>query len=192
MQETFLIYFRLGIEHILDPKAYDHLLFVVAIASVFSITAWKQLFWTISSFTLGHSISLAFAVLGWFYIDSKLIEFLIPLSILSTAIFNIYKSTNKQNPLFNYLLTGFFGLIHGLGFSNYLKQLLINQQELLWPLFSFNLGIEAGQIGIVLVFLALFSIGYKLSWFKPQPAIWVLNAFIAGISFVFVQNNYPF
>jgi|688.fasta_scaffold73606_2 hypothetical protein len=156
MQE-FWVWFETGLAHIADINGYDHILFLWVLCIPFSWQHKMPLLWLVSSFTLGHSLSLAIAVMGWFKPNVALIEFLIPLSIFITAIQNII-AVYKQNPLSlqtNYALTLCFGFIHGLGFSFLLRSLLGETNSIAMPLLAFNLGLELGQIFIIIALLIL-------------------------------------
>ncbi len=149
--QNFYIWFTTGIEHIADWKAFDHILFLLALCCVYSALQWKNVIINITAFTIGHSFSLALSVLNFLKINSSLVEFLIPITIVITCVLNIINSTNNKaiNHKIVFILTILFGLIHGLGFSTLLKQMLGKEESILFPLFSFNLGIEIGQLLIV-------------------------------------------
>ncbi|MCG9880626.1 MAG: HupE/UreJ family protein [Bacteroidia bacterium] len=153
----FWLWFQTGLQHIADINGYDHILFLLVLCAPFG---WKQktkLVWLVSFFTIGHSISLAVAVLGWFKPHVALIEFLIPLSIFITAVQNFWaiKKENEISIQSKYAITLFFGVIHGLGFSFLLSSLLGSGTQVAFPLFSFNLGLEVGQLLIVALLLSL-------------------------------------
>jgi len=173
----FEIYLKLGFEHILDLAAYDHILFVVALCAVYSWKDWKQILVLVTAFTIGHSITLALSALGLVVFSPELIEFLIPVTIFLTAISNIFLDHDNANMIkLNYVLALFFGCIHGLGFSNYLKALLGSEESIVPPLLSFNLGVELGQIVIVsIIFLLnyLFTgvLGLKQSYWRVGLSI---------------------
>ncbi len=153
----FQIYLHLGFRHIIDLAGSDHILFIVALTARYIWTDWKQLLILVTAFTIGHSVSLALSVLQWVNFPINLIELLIPITILVTALVNFgVKSFNftSKYPLI-YFFALFFGLIHGLGFSNYLKSLLGKEESILAPLFSFNLGLELGQLLIVSIILII-------------------------------------
>ncbi len=156
MDELFL-YLRLGFKHIIDLGGVDHIFFVLALTLRYVWTDWKKILILVTAFTIGHSLTLALSTLSLLDIPVNWIEFLIPVTILITAVSNfwVHDFEFKQRFSAHYGLALFFGLIHGLGFSNYLKSLLGKEDSLLGPLFSFNLGLEIGQILIVLVILAL-------------------------------------
>lgn len=180
--DNFKMYFAIGFNHISDPKGYDHLLFVATLCAFYSYTDWKKILILVTAFTAGHSITLALSALNIFIFSSKLVEILIPITILLTAIYNIwfYPQRNKQVKLpLNYIMALFFGLVHGLGFSTFFKAMMGGAKGILLPLFSFNLGIEIGQILIV---LSLMLILYLLTiFFKIIHRDWTL--FISGAGF---------
>lgn len=173
---TFSVYLQLGLEHILDLAGYDHILFVVALAAMYGLKEWRQLLILVTAFTLGHSLTLALATLGLVTVNSDLVEFLIPLTILATALYNIgegvlsARSYDPAHPFHHrtwqvkYALAAFFGLIHGLGFSNFLRSILGGEQSLFVPLLSFNIGLEAGQIVIL---GAVIVVGSLITRFSP-------------------------
>jgi hypothetical protein len=167
----FQLYFTLGLQHITDWNGYDHILFLLALCAPYSSKEAKKLFLLITSFTIGHSISLALAVLGIFSVNSDYIESLIPVTIIVTAILNIIrKPTHSQFSAF--LLAVFFGLVHGLGFSNYLRTLLGGEASLFTPLLSFNLGLEAGQLIIVAVIFIVTSL--VVQYLRLSHKIWTI------------------
>ena len=146
----FKTYLQLGFEHILDLQGYDHILFIVTLCAIFSIVQWRQLLILITAFTIGHCLTLALSALNIAQINAELVEFLIPLTILITAIYNIIRS-DHGNMTIHYVMTSFFGLIHGLGFSNFFKALLGKEESIFQPLLAFNIGVELGQIIIVAI-----------------------------------------
>lgn len=168
----FELYFGLGLEHILDIHGYDHILFVIALSCVYAIRQWKAVLVMVTAFTLGHSITLALATFNLIPFDSALIEFLIPVTIIITAVTNIFTSPEEKTGKIrvNTLYAGAFGLIHGMGFSNYLRSLLGNEESIVLPLFAFNIGLEVGQIIIVAIFLLVSLI--LTSAFGVSAKIW--------------------
>jgi uncharacterized membrane protein len=166
----FELYLRLGFEHISDLKGYDHILFVIALAAVYPLREWKHLLVLVTAFTIGHSVTLALSTLGWVNVDADLIETLIPITIFITAAINIAErfakdpeTVLKRDWQFKYGLAIGFGLIHGLGFSNYLRAILGGEQSLVAPLFSFNVGLELGQLVILVITFVLSGIVIALS-----------------------------
>lgn len=157
--DDFMLYCKMGLNHVLDFSAYDHILFLIVLAVVFSYYELKKLLWLVTLFTLGHSITLALSAYGVLNISMGLIEFLIPLTIFITGVINIVNSNKKpaKKDNTNLIFALFFGLIHGLGFSNYFKMMIGQQEDKLLPLIEFALGIELAQIIIVfgIIFLGL-------------------------------------
>ncbi len=156
MQSEFATYFQLGIQHIADIKAYDHILFVIALCVIYKLEDWRKLLILITAFTLGHSLTLGLSALNILVFPSDVIEFLIPVTIFITAVLNLTRKNdaNKMNAV-NYFLPLFFGFIHGSGFSNYFRSLIGKEDSVVKPLFAFNLGIEVGQLIIESLFLAI-------------------------------------
>lgn len=164
----FLTYFQLGIGHIADLRGYDHILFIVALTAGYAPRDWRRLLWLVTAFTIGHSITLALATLGIVHVHAPTIELLIPITIVVTAGYSIAarwhagRPTNSGSNIAGassaaaperqallYVLAGCFGLIHGLGFSNFLRAILGGEESIVVPLFSFNVGLEFGQMAIV-------------------------------------------
>jgi hypothetical protein len=169
----FGFYFRLGWEHIMSVEALDHILFVLVLAAIYILRDWKQVLVLITAFTIGHSITLALSTMHLVEVKTELVEFLIPCTIVFTALTNLFqKSFTHKTIQINYLLALFFGLIHGLGFANTLRFLLARDQSLGWALFGFNVGLEAGQIVIVIAILLLAHLLTQL--LKVPRRDWVL------------------
>ena len=147
----FGLYFSLGRNHIADWQGIDHILFITALCIRYQFADWRKILVLITAFTIGHSVTLALSVLNVVHYSGKWIEFLIPVTIVITAISNVFvkKFTFNSKFPFIYFMALFFGFIHGLGFSNYLKNLLGKDQNIIMQLFAFNIGLEAGQLLIV-------------------------------------------
>jgi hypothetical protein len=145
------MYLKWGFQHIIEWGAWDHILFVLVLTLRYQLADWKKLLILITAFTIGHSITLALSTLNWVDFPSKWIELLIPVTIVLTAISNFWVKNfdfrSKYTPI--YFLALFFGLIHGLAFSTYLKSLLGKEESILGPLFTFNIGLELGQLLVV-------------------------------------------
>lgn len=188
----FELYFGLGKDHILDyVNGYDHILFVVALCAMYMVRDWKKLLILITAFTLGHSLTLALATLQIIKVNQELIEFLIPLTILITAGSNIFRSTeiSERTKYINYGYALFFGLIHGLGFSNYLRSILGRDRSIVSQLFAFNLGLEVGQMIIIAIFLLAALILVDLFTVNRRDWKLVLSSAIAGIALVLVKDK---
>jgi ABC-type antimicrobial peptide transport system permease subunit len=181
--QDFWLYFDLGREHIADINGYDHILFVAALCLRYLPTDWKKILLLVTAFTIGHSITLALSVLNIVSISSDWIEFLIPVTILLTALSNVYVKKFEFKSKFPaiYFLALIFGLIHGLGFSNYLKSLLGKSTNIVNELLAFNLGLEVGQLLIVV--MVLFLSWMVTRFLGVQRREWILFA-SGGIFFI--------
>ena len=188
MQE-FKTWFEIGFDHIINYQALDHILFIVVLTVMYDIKMIKKIIILITAFTVGHTLTLILSTLNLIQYDQKIIEFVIPLTIAITAINNIRKRNQALSEGVNpsYYLALFFGLIHGLGFSNYLKALLIGDNILL-ELFSFNIGVEIGQIVIVLLFLCVGFMFSKIFFSKRNEWILFVSSLILGISLLLIAN----
>jgi len=174
----------MGLYHVLDFLAYDHILFLLVLAVVFSFHQLKKVLWLITLFTLGHTITLALSAYGLLKVDVKIVEFLIPVTIFITALVNIGNSgtLNSKKENINLYFALFFGLIHGLGFSNYFRMMIGKEDDKLFPLIEFALGIELAQVIIVLGILLIGSI--LQSFFKVTKRDWILVISSIVIGFV--------
>jgi hypothetical protein len=156
-------YIELGFRHIVNIEAADHILFLLALAAIYRFRDWRECLWVATAFTVGHSLTLGLAVTNTLVMPSALIEFLIPVTIVATALENLLlRDRVKAGGLARYrpVLAGAFGLVHGAGFANYLRSLFVDHIAL--PLFGFNVGIEIGQICVLLVTFALFTVVDRL------------------------------
>jgi hypothetical protein len=191
----FELYFKLGLQHIADLKGYDHILFILILCAVYSFKEWRRVLILVTAFTIGHTLTLALATLDLIRVDGDVIEFLIPLTIFITALANVL--TRKQNvSIFHHYLKYsaalFFGLIHGLGFSNYLRSLLGSEKGLFLPLFSFNIGIEVGQVLIVAIIMMLTYLLVDLLKFPRRDWHTLLSGAGMGISLILMFERFPF
>jgi hypothetical protein len=181
----FLIYFNIGLKHVLDINAYDHVLFLLALTVPYDFKDWKRILLLVSLFTLGHTLALLLSVFEIIIIKGNIVEFLIPITILITAFFNILtagKGPKKDNITFIAFVTIFFGIIHGLGFSNYFKSILAgNATDKLLPLLDFALGIETAQIIVVILALLLSFVVQTLFRFSKRDWTLTMSAFVIGI-----------
>jgi hypothetical protein len=172
-------------KHILDVHGSDHILFVIALTAIYTMTDWKKVLILVTAFTIGHSITLALASYRVINVNSDLIEFLIPITIFLTALANIFRKKGASRSMkaqLNYYLALFFGLIHGLGFSNYLRSLLGRDEGIIGQLFGFNLGLEVGQIIIVVMFMFVSFIFVDLFGVSRRDWRLVVSAAVAGIA----------
>lgn len=189
----FSLYFGLGKDHILDySNGYDHILFVIALCAIYLVRDWKKILILVTAFTIGHSITLALATLDIISVNSKFIEFLIPLTIFITSFSNLFRkegSIDHDKVQINYVFALFFGLIHGLGFSYYLRSLLGKESNIASPLLAFNLGLELGQIIVVILFLAMAFITVDLLKVSRRDLKLVLSSAIAGIALILLKDR---
>lgn len=156
--QDFWFYIQLGFNHVLDLGAYDHILFLSALAIPFTFKQWKHVVILATIFTITHCTSLALSAFEVMTVDVGLIEFLIPVTILLTALFNLTYVFGKELSVGKYvhsIATAFFGLVHGFGFSNYFKMLMAEENDKVMPLLGFATGIEFSQVAIILIILAL-------------------------------------
>ncbi len=196
--DEFLIYLRLGFDHITDPNGYDHILFVVALCAVYTFRQWRQVMILVTAFTIGHSITLALATLQLIHYKTALIELLIPITILITAVVNFFfkepktrgpKKPQVANQSGRYGLALAFGLIHGMGFSNYLRSLLGREATIMKPLLAFNIGLELGQLVIVGLVLAVTYV--VLDVLRSSRFRWTLivSGIVAGMALSLIITN---
>lgn len=189
----FLFYLQLGWEHIISSDALDHQLFILALVAIFSFKDLKKVLILVTAFTIGHSVTLALSAFDIIRFPSNWIEFLIPCTIVFTALDNLIFSKNVEKLIkLNYFLALFLGLIHGMGFANSVRMMLAQEQSITIPLFGFNVGLEIGQIAVVIIVLSIF---YLLSTFlKLQKKHWILlvSAPILVVSLKMAIERIPF
>lgn len=188
----FQLYFKLGIQHILDLDGFDHILFVIALCVVYLMRDWRKILILVTAFTIGHSLTLALATLQVVKVNTELVEFLIPVTIAVTCVTNVFKprpSSGQVGVQLNYAYALFFGLIHGLGFSNYLRSLLGRESSIFQPLLAFNLGLEVGQLVIVGLFLIAASLVVGIFGVKRKEWILVVSAVVLGMSLMMILEN---
>ncbi|MCQ4035565.1 HupE/UreJ family protein [Kaistella montana] len=171
--QDFILYLKLGWEHIVSLDALDHQLFVLVLMAIFVFKDWKKILWVVTAFTIGHSITLALSVFDILRAPAKWVEFLIPLTIVITALDNILMRNKPQNLMkMNYYLALFFGLVHGMGFANTARMMMSKEQSIFVPLLGFNIGLEVGQIAVVIVIMTLHFV--MLTLFKVNRKEWVM------------------
>ncbi len=181
----FSFYLQQGIDHILDMAGYDHMLFVVALCALYEIKQWKKVLILLTAFTVGHTVTLILSGLDVLRLPQDLIETLIPITIFLTALNNIvfYKRMRSSKTSYNYFVALVFGFIHGAGFSNFFRAMLADiSSDIIMPLLAFNIGIELGQIVIVIVFFALYFLVNLLGKFPHQRWSTSVSIFAATVS----------
>lgn len=181
----FWLYYNIGLKHVLNISAYDHVLFLIALTVPYAFKDWRRLLLLVSLFTLGHTVALILSVFGVVYIKVNLVEFIIPITILIVALFNLFTAgKNNKNESISLIafVTLFFGIVHGLGFSNYFKTILPgNATDKLLPLSEFALGIETAQVIVVFVVLIFSYIIQTFFRFSKRDWTLVMSAFIIGV-----------
>lgn len=185
-------YFGLGWQHIISKNALDHQLFIAALVAIYLVKDWKQILILVTAFTIGHSLTLALSVFDVIRFNSKWVEFLIPVTIVLTALSNLFqKKFTAKSIRINYFLALSFGLIHGMGFANYIRFIMADDQNIGWSLLGFNVGLEAGQIVVVTILLLL---SYLLvNGLKINRREWVifLSAAVFALSLKMVIERFP-
>jgi hypothetical protein len=152
----FIFYFKVGWAHILSSDATDHIYFITSLAIIYTFLDWKKVLVLVTAFTIGHAITLYLSALDLFRFNIEWVEFAIPCTIVVTAATNLFlRPEVKTKGVLQYLMALGFGLVHGMGYANYIRMMLSKNQDLLWSLFSFNVGLEMGQILVVLLVLSL-------------------------------------
>ena len=181
----FWIYFNIGLKHVLDVFAYDHILFLLALTVPYDFKDWKRILLLVSLFTLGHSLALLLSVFNIIILKVNVVELLIPITILITSVYNLInsgKSSKKDSITFIAIITVFFGIIHGLGFANYFNGILEGKPtDKFIPLTEFALGIECSQIIVVIIALLLSFMVQTLFKFSKRDWTLTMSAFIVGV-----------
>ncbi|REH56622.1 HupE/UreJ protein [Tenacibaculum gallaicum] len=187
----FIFYFKMGLFHVLDFKAYDHILFLIVLAVVYQFKQWTKVLWLITLFTIGHSITLALSAYGVLNVRADLIEFLIPLTIFITGLMNVLTakkaSVGKENQ--NLFFALFFGLIHGFGFSNYFKIMIGKTSDKFLPLIEFALGVEVAQIIIVLGILLIGTLVQSIFSVNRRDWILIMSSIVIGFALQMMFNR---
>lgn len=188
MTERFFVFLEQGFTHILDPKGLDHVLFLLAICAIYSYKDWKQVLWIITSFTIAHSVTLALCALDLVNIDAGLVEFLIAFSIFFTAAENLFFRSLDR---YRVIISGMFGLIHGMGFSRLLKELFTGMEFDVWStLLPFNIGLEAGQVIIVSMVISLIFILNRYARLNARQVNYLLSVpvLICALYWLYERN----
>ena len=200
MASAFLVYLELGFRHIADLRGYDHILFVVALAAGYDLRHWRHLLVLVTAFTVGHSVTLALATLRWVPVPVAWVEFLIPVTIVVTSLYTLWE-TRRHDPdeardryarEVKYAMALFFGLIHGMGFSTFLRAILGAEESIAWPLFAFNVGLEVGQVAVLGCVLLLTA---SVTGFSPLRRVtWtrILSVGTAGPALALLADRLPF
>lgn len=192
MLENFWFNVEYGINHVLDINAYDHVLFLIVLSIPYVFKDWKRVFLLVSMFTLGHTLSLVLAAYSVVTVNATMVEFLIPITILVVALFNVFtsgKGAQREKVGVLFLSTLFFGLVHGLGFAREFKMLLGDTDNKLVLLLEFALGIELAQVIIVFVVLFLGYIVQTILRLIKRDWIMVISAIVVGLVIPMILNS---
>jgi HupE / UreJ protein len=190
--EDVKLYFDLGWHHIISWSALDHVLFISALAAVYILKDWKKILILVTAFTIGHSLTLVLSVYDVIRFSNKWVEFLIPCTIIATAIFNFFlKDFTYKSLRLNYFLALFFGLIHGMSFANSIRFMLASDQTIALPLLSFNIGLEVGQIAVVTIILLICYL--SISILKVHRKVWMLllSVIAFGVALKMAVERWP-
>ncbi|MDE2875737.1 MAG: HupE/UreJ family protein [Gemmatimonadota bacterium] len=198
MISTFTVYLRLGFEHLLDLQGYDHILFLAVLCAAYSLKRWRELLVLVTAFTIGHSVSLAVATLRLVRVDTGLVEFLIPVTIVATAVTNLV-GLRREDPAehkvaarpLRYALALAFGVVHGLGFSNFLRLALGEERSLFVPLLSFNIGLELAQIVVAVGVLVVALVAVRFLSLPERAWTLLLSALAGGVAAVMAVQRWP-
>lgn len=189
---TFFSYLTLGFHHIVDIKGLDHLLFIITLCAVYQLADWRKVAVVITAFTVGHSITLALASLHIIVPNRYLIEILIPVTIFISGIYNLVSVKNNsvgRTIYIKYLLALFFGLIHGMGFSNFFSYLMGDSVNIVFPLFAFNMGIEVGQLFIIFLYYLITTMVLKLMKLRQTHIAYFFSAMGVAVSIFLIFNR---
>lgn len=192
MLQNFWFNVEYGINHVLDINAYDHVLFLIVLTVPYVFKDWKRVLLLVSVFTLGHTLSLVLAAYNVVSVNATLVEFLIPITILIVALFNVLtsgKGAQREKVGVLFLTTLFFGLVHGLGFAREFKMLLGNTDNKLILLLEFALGIELAQVIIVFIVLFLGYVVQTIFRFTKRDWIMVISAIVVGLVIPMILNS---
>ncbi len=190
----FWLFFVLGKDHIADLKGYDHILFIIALCARYVPSDWKKVLVLVTAFTVGHSLTLAASALDVINAPTKWIEFLIPVTIILTAIANLFEKKFEFRTRFPaiYFMALFFGLIHGLGFSTYLKSLMGRDTNIISELLAFNLGLEAGQILIVAAIMIVSLTCTRFFNINRRAYLLFVSVIVAVVALIMAIQRVPF
>ncbi|MEO1052102.1 MAG: HupE/UreJ family protein [Bacteroidota bacterium] len=188
----FPFYLQLGFQHISNLAGYDHILFLIALCAVYRIEQWKKILILVTAFTIGHSVTLVLASFSDLTLPTHIIKFLIPTTIFLTAIHNVisHQSTERSSKMGrNYAMALFFGLIHGMDFSNYFRALLMRDSSIVTPLLGFNIGIELGQLLVVFVIVGIAFLFLNVIKVKHREWNLFISGAAAGLSLMSMLEN---
>ena len=185
-------YFETGWHHIISWNALDHILFIISLSAIYLVKNWKQVLVLVTAFTIGHSLTLTLSVYDIIRFNEKWVEFLIPCTIIATALFNFFvKEYQPRSLRINYFLALFFGLIHGMGFANTIRFMLAKDQQIALPLISFNVGLEAGQMVVVSFILFVSYVLVNKLKLNRKWWVWALSAMAMLVALNMIVERWP-
>jgi hypothetical protein len=188
----FGFYFSLGWDHIINREALDHIFFIMALAAIYLLKDWKQVLVLVTAFTIGHTITLILSTKEWVEVDSGLVEFLIPCTIVFTAVANLFqKNFTAKSIRINYFLALFFGLVHGLAFANTLRMIIADDQSFALSMFGFSAGLESGQILIVLLILLIAQGAVQILKVERRDWVIFISAAVFALALEMALERWP-
>lgn len=189
----FIFYFKLGWEHIISTDALDHLYFISVLSVVYQFADWKKVLILVTAFTIGHAVTLFLSAMDIVRLPDQIVEFAIPCTIVLSAIFNFRnRSQMIDTDKLQYATALFFGLIHGMGYANTIRFMLSSDQQLAWSLLSFNIGLEIGQIFVVLLMLSAGLLVSVTRLLTRREWVLVYSSFILGLALQIALERNPF
>jgi hypothetical protein len=189
----FIFFFKLGWSHIISMDALDHLYFISVLAIIYSFEKWKQVLVLVTAFTIGHSLTLILSVLDLIRFNTEYVEFAIPCTIIFSAGMNMIVNTKERSAVtIQYLLALVFGLVHGMGYANTIRFILFSEKGMGLALFGFNLGLESGQIFVVLLILFFVSVTLKYKISSHRKLVLLFSALILVLSLKMAVERFPF
>lgn len=189
--QNFIFYFKIGWTHILSWDATDHLYFIAALAIVYSLLDWKKVLVLVTAFTIGHAITLYLSALDVFRFSTEWVEFAIPCTIVVTAASNlVMRAELKSKSFIQYVFALGFGLVHGMGYANYIRMMLARDQQLIWSLFSFNVGLEMGQLLVVLIVLSLQWLLTKYNVVNHRRLTLLVSVYVMVVSIMLAVERF--
>ena len=181
--QDFIFYFQIGWKHILSWDATDHIYFITALAVIYTFQDWKKVLVLVTAFTIGHAVTLYLSALDYFRFSVEWVEFAIPCTIIITAGSNLFiREERKQRIMLQYILAMCFGLVHGMGYANYIRMMLSKNQDVVWSLFSFNVGLEMGQLFVVLLVLGIQWVLVKNNIVSARILAMIISIYVMVVS----------
>ncbi|NDC77231.1 MAG: HupE/UreJ family protein [Chitinophagia bacterium] len=193
MWQDFLFYLTDGWRHIIDPGAWDHILFIAMLAIVHAWGDWKRLVILVTAFTIGHSLTLVLSVLDVIRFRDDWVEFAIPCTIAATAAANLLNTgAPRGSHNTRYAMALVFGLVHGMGYANAVRFMLAEGQSLAVGLLGFNTGLEIGQIFVVLSVLLLGSLAARIPGMSRPHWVFALSSCVLAVALWMAWSRLPF